>query len=200
MSKLYDKYLTEHIKGVGEAYQWICDNLPGISGMYDDVTSTIMTHDQSKYSKEEYDAYDAYFYGNKSYAVVQEFNKAWLHHIHNNPHHWQHWILIEDDPETGEFYKCLEMPTKYVIEMICDWWSFSFAKGNLKEIFSWYDAHKDIMKLHKNTRKLVEIYLDEIRKKLEEHDLNYPNCGAPISDDKCAFCGTVIYDFATIDA
>ena len=28
---------------------------------------------------------------------------------------------------------------------------------------------------------------------------NCPNCGAPISGDKCPYCGTIIWDFATID-
>ncbi len=26
------------------------------------------------------------------------FNTAWLKHIHRNPHHWQHWVLFEDNP------------------------------------------------------------------------------------------------------
>ena len=28
---------------------------------------------------------------------------------------------------------------------------------------------------------------------------NCPNCGAPIQEDVCPYCGTVIWDFATID-
>lgn len=28
---------------------------------------------------------------------------------------------------------------------------------------------------------------------------NCPNCGAPISGDACQYCGTVIWDFATIE-
>ena len=59
------------------------------------------------------------------------------------------------------------MPYKYIIEMICDWWSFSWNKGNLKEIFDWYDDHKNHMKLHKDTRKTVEEILNRIKEKLE---------------------------------
>ena len=29
--------------------------------------------------------------------------------------------------------------------------------------------------------------------------LNCPNCGAVIVSEKCAYCGTVFYDFSTID-
>ena len=132
------------------------------------VTRLMLTHaDGFTTDPEEYDAYDKYFYGrNKSYAVVQDFNKAWLHHIHHNPHHWQHWVLINDDP--GEGMVILDMPYMYVVEMICDWWAFSWKKENLHEIFSWYDEHKDYMKLSKNTRKTVEDILDKIKQKLEE--------------------------------
>lgn len=30
--------------------------------------------------------------------------------------------------------------------------------------------------------------------------LNCPNCGAPITSTKCPYCGTVFYDFATLDS
>ena len=62
----------------------------------------------------------------------------------------------------------LDMPLNYIFEMICDWWSFSWKTGKLTEIFSWYDAHKDYMKLSGRTRKTVEDILDKIKSKLEE--------------------------------
>nr|DAE02562.1 MAG TPA: hypothetical protein [Siphoviridae sp. ctmYS12] len=30
----------------------------------------------------------------------------------------------------------MDMPYNYIIEMICDWWAFSWNKGNLQEIFN----------------------------------------------------------------
>lgn len=29
--------------------------------------------------------------------------------------------------------------------------------------------------------------------------LNCPNCGAPVTSEKCAYCGTLFYDFSVID-
>lgn len=176
MSKEYDEYLSEHIANVGKAVNWMQDN--GIVHIYEPLEqekSIFELHDASKYGSEEYDAYDSYFYGSKTRAVKEAFNRAWLHHIHNNPHHWQYWVLLEDDPDTGNDYICVEMPPRYVIEMIADWWSFSFKCGNLREIFSWYDEHKDIIKLHSNTRKQVEGILDKIKSKLDEMEENYDN-------------------------
>lgn len=61
------------------------------------------------------------------------------------------------------------MSYEYIIEMICDWRSFSHKVEKLTDIFGWYEKHKDI-KLGKETRKTVESILDAIKKKLEELD------------------------------
>ena len=170
MSVAYDQYLTQHKANVKKGFEWIRDNLPElVIGDYDYEWQIGMAHDASKTNPDEYEAYDAYFYGgNRSYAVVQAFNKAWLMHIHRNPHHWQHWVLINDEPDEGEIL--IEMPYNYILEMICDWWAFSWAKGDLTEIFKWYEEHKDYIKLHEPSRRAVEINLAMIKEKLEEKD------------------------------
>ena len=60
----------------------------------------------------------------------------------------------------------LDMPYEYIIEMICDWWAFSWRNGDLTEIFDWYGKHKDYMKLSDKTRKTVEGILSKIKDKL----------------------------------
>ena len=59
------------------------------------------------------------------------------------------------------------MPYNYIIEMICDWWAFSWNSRNLNEIFDWYDEHKNYMKLSDATRKTVEDILSKIKKRLD---------------------------------
>ena len=164
MSLEYDNYLKEHKANVGAALIWLRDNLPEVLNHKDDE-GVDFEHDASKSDPEEYDAYDNYFYGNKSYENTQKFNLAWLHHIHINPHHWQHWVLINDDPKEGTI--CLDMPYNYIIEMICDWWSFSFKTGNLSEIFNWYDTHKAHILLSDDTRETVEDILGKIQRTIE---------------------------------
>lgn len=170
MSSQYDNYLTEHKENVAKGFRWLQENIPEV--IEDGFEWQIcFNHDASKTDPEEYDAYDAYFYGNnRSYSVVQNFKKAWLRHIHNNPHHWQHWILINDDPKEGMVV--IDMPYIYVVEMICDWWSFSWTKGDLNEIFGWYEDRKDYMKLSANTRRSVEYILGKMKDKLEEKDID----------------------------
>lgn len=100
MSFQYDQYLAQHRSNVKRGYEWLCENLPDV--IKDAVNAgwqTGFAHDQSKDEPDEYNAYDAYFYGNnRSFKVVQDYQRAWLLHIHRNPHHWQHWVLINDDP------------------------------------------------------------------------------------------------------
>ena len=161
----YDKYLEDHITAVKRGHEWLIINLPELFEGYDadNIAEMIIHHDESKYSDEEYYAYCEYFYGNKTDDVKSDFDYAWLHHQHNNPHHWQHWLLREDNGNI----KVLEMPFNYVVEMICDHWSFSWTKGNLYEIFDWYDKNKHKMLLHPNTKRLYETMLQYIKEKLD---------------------------------
>ena len=168
MSFEYDMYLREHRGAVADGFYWMRDNIPEVlrdPEKYNYEHQICFAHDASKSEADEYKAYDAYFYGgNRSYAVVREFNYAWLRHIHRNPHHWQYWILVNDDPDEAEVV--MDMPYNYIVEMICDWWAFSHMKGDLTEIFNWYDEHAGYMKLSDNTRKEVEWILGKMREKL----------------------------------
>lgn len=167
MSFQYDQYLEHHRSNVRRGYEWLCKNLPDVvEGASEAGWLTGFAHDKSKNETDEYEAYDTYFYGNnRSYEVVQNYRKAWLLHIHRNPHHWQHWVLINDDPDEGEIV--LEMPYDYIIEMICDWWSFSWQSGNLYEIFKWYEEHSKYIKLAQTTKITVENILDNMKNKLQ---------------------------------
>ena len=171
MSKEYDEYIKNHINAVGTAAKWMLSHLALADETLTDedkrdIISNVTVHDFSKHDEPEYSAYDDYFYGDRD---EDAFNYAWLHHIHSNPHHWQHWILVMDDKKMGERGKvvALEMPKVYVWEMVADWWSFSWRSGKLTEIFEWYDSLKDGIVMHENTRKLVEAILGEIREAVE---------------------------------
>lgn len=170
MSKEYDDYLDEHIGAVQKAAEWmIGNNIGNIFNLrgaaVESFASNARAHDRSKYLMKEYYAYDAYFYGEKD---DDAFDRAWLHHIHNNPHHWQHWLLFEDENDGKP--KPLEMPKVHALEMVADWWSFSWRSGNLREVFRWYDEHKGRIILHPDTRKYVESVLGEIGEKLDVAD------------------------------
>lgn len=174
MGLQYDKYLKKHLSCVSRGYDYIMmyfkpeelDNiLPNLPGQAV-LDSHISLHDSTKRSIEEYSAYDQYFYhdGEGDAKKEAEFSKAWWHHIRNNPHHWQHWVYPDDDgPLDSNKLKAVEMEDRYILEMICDWWSFSWASNNLFEVFNWYDSHKDKMVLGPETRQKVEKLLSALK-------------------------------------
>lgn len=179
----YNQYLDQHISNVQRGYEWLKENLPEVlsednyiheTSYYGELDEIIEQHDKSKYNKVpdaenyydlacEWDAYNDYFYGEKTPEVESAFNKAWLAHIHANPHHWQHWLLQHDD----EGLEALEMPYVFIIEMIMDWWSFSWKTEKLDEIFDWYNKHKAGIIFNDKTKKIVESILDKIKEKLD---------------------------------
>ena len=64
MRKAYTTYITEHCKYVSEAYRWLVDH----KIVKNDFVHRMQLHDTSKWSEEEYDAYDAYYgYENRCY-------------------------------------------------------------------------------------------------------------------------------------
>lgn len=123
-----------------------------------------LVHDWSKWRRKEFVPYAMHFYGRHQqkrdktgyYKPTDTgdaaFDLAWLHHQKLNPHHWQWWVLPEDQGGV----KVLEMPERYVKEMICDWWGASTAYGYKGQNHDWYEANKHKMQLHPNTRAYVE--------------------------------------------
>ena len=174
MSSVYNLYIEGHLLAVQSAYQWMRAYYPNFQKWSTPLLEIqiIRDHDRSKLSKEEYDAYDKKFYpdfadkGLEMMDVDLAFKRAWLHHIHANPHHWQHWVLLNDDPSEGQ--EALLMPIEYIIEMVCDWWSFSWMKGDLNEVFDWYEERKNYIVLHPHSRQQVEGILNTIRETLFE--------------------------------
>lgn len=111
MSFQYDQYLARHRANVKRGFDWLSENLPGL--MTNTLTAgwnTEFAHDQSKNEPDEYEAYDAYFYGNnRSYEVVQRYQRAWLLHLHRNPHHGSTGFLsmtIWKTVNWRPFWKC----------------------------------------------------------------------------------------------
>lgn len=179
----YNEYLTTHINNVKKGYEWFKENLPHLLSednyidelaYYGELDDIIAQHDRSKYIKVpdadnyyeltcEYDAYADYFYGEQTPEVKECFDRAWLSHIHMNPHHWQHWMLQNDT----DGLRLLDMPYVFIVEMIADHWSFSWKSGNLYEIFDWYNSNRDKILLSDKTRKTYEKILFAIKDKLD---------------------------------
>lgn len=126
-----------------------------------------LVHDVSKFLPSEFGPYANFFYGQKNSDIKKgrdetgyykptdtgdaAFDFAWLLHQKRNRHHWQFWILPEDDG--GE--KVLEMPLVYAIEMLCDWKGAGRAQRT-PDTLAWYMKNGHRMRLHPRTRVFIE--------------------------------------------
>lgn len=110
----------------------------------------LLIHDWSKLTPAEWGPYVHTFY--TDHGSQEAFDAAWLHHQHRNPHHWQHWLLREDDGPT----KALPMPEGLVREMVADWMGAGRAITGRWEVEKWWSANRDKIVLHHDTLALVE--------------------------------------------
>lgn len=125
-----------------------------------------LLHDMSKFSKAEFWTSVKYYQGTSSPIDAEKKEKGysyvWLHHRGRNQHHWEYWI---DNLGTKE-NKPAKMPYRYAAEMICDWIGagkvYLGDKWTIKSPLEYYNANKDKMILHPETRKMVEKYLQDI--------------------------------------
>ena len=177
MSEKYDQYLEEHISNVLKSFKVLWEVLTpewfqekGLDLTL--INYTLTEHDRSKYDSHEYEAYDNYFYPEENEPqdkelVDRQFDYAWLRHIYLNPHHWQHWILRKDDGSTT----ALDMPPLYILEMICDWMSFSVKRNSPFEFVNFYNENVDNnrIELSENTKALVDEIIDRYTIYLEMH-------------------------------
>ena len=85
---------------------------------------TLLFHDISKFTRDEFMPYVNYNFGGDNEKENQiAFDRAWNHHQKRNKHHWQYWLLINDEDGTYP----LDMPKVYIREMVADWMGASKA-------------------------------------------------------------------------
>lgn len=156
----YLDYVTQHIITVNKV--WKKMEQPGVMPasitkiQIEQIHENIIIHDESKMGFWEFEAYRARFFTSESdeeiSIVEKDFHKAWVHHIANNPHHWEHWVTFKN----GSPYPC-EIPFIYLIEMLCDWTAMSVKFNNRPT--NWFIQNKDKMILHTQTASLIKGWL-----------------------------------------
>ena len=127
------------------------------------------THDFSKFRPSEWLPYVEYFYGNWDRdepddfrywtgrdKVQRPFDRAWLKHQHRNQHHWQHWVLREDEGNV----KLIGMPYFIIVQMVCDWIGASKAiRGKDAMPVEWYRKEKDKMEMEEVSQNTFEMLI-----------------------------------------
>lgn len=124
-------------------------------------------HDWSKFRLSEFIPYARYFYGDypkyKTGAktcwphlfkedIDRRFDKAWLFHIHRNRHHWQYFLLREDDGDV----KNIPIPVIYLKEMLADWRGAGKAITGKDNVVEWYTKNANKISLHWISKMWIE--------------------------------------------
>lgn len=130
----------------------------------------LIIHDWTKFTPAEWSGYIYRFMRGDAgkFDKINDpdfWHKAWNHHWHNNPHHWEYWLGGFQLAHEGlADVKVLEMPYNFAAEMVADWMGASKAYTGSWDIFDWYNKNKDKMILHQNTRALVELIMNTVNK------------------------------------
>jgi hypothetical protein len=153
----YKQYIIAHIERVSKFADWLKENCPEVfDGVdMDAFDEVIIEHDESKFSEEEFEPYAKKWFGDGK--KTPEYEAAWEHHWKNNEHHPEYWL--------GE-----DMPYIYILEMICDWGSFSIASGNMRELSDFYfnKAKEDPEKMLSDaTKEIIEDILSIINSAID---------------------------------
>jgi hypothetical protein len=153
-------------KDVAEAYtEALCRHIACVreAGRKLGVLSVLLeVHDQSKWSVFEFPGYSRHFRGDGKNH--DEFAAAWLHHIHCNPHHWQHWIFPDGySPEESSVENgVVRMPDDYALEMVADWMGVSRAFTGSWDMRDWLRKNVPRIMVHSETAKYLGSVLRDL--------------------------------------
>ena len=121
-------------------------------------------HDLSKYMPVEFFRGVKYYQGDRSPNDAERkdigMSLAWLHHKGRNKHHFEYWIDYDFTGAVKGQMSGLEMPLRYVVEMVCD--RIAASKTYMKETYTdsaplaYFERGKDHYLMHPKTKKLLE--------------------------------------------
>ena len=119
----------------------------------------LLLHDLSKFSSAEFWPYADYFYGSKSNSTL--FRQAWIHHVHHNDHHGEHFIdnyaSFIDQLDSVEL-TIHPMPDDAILEMLADnlaatrSYEGHWPDQKKKDGWAWMTKWFDTLKLHPITK------------------------------------------------
>lgn len=147
----YKEYITTHINNVKKAWEMmreskgcmniikksidnyiIPNSILSLDGFIYAEDLFIKTHDHSKFSLEEWDAYRRHFYpisDKEKEESKEDFEKAWVHHYTVNTHHWNHWYKNKKNVNAMDLIS--------VVELCCDWIAMNMVfKGTAIDFYN----------------------------------------------------------------
>ena len=137
-----------------------------------------LTHDLSKYSPTEFGVGARFFQGDRSPNSAERdakgYSEAWMHHKGRNRHHHEYWTDL--NKETRK-YESVEMPRKFLAEMIMD--RIAACKVYQGEKYedgaplAYLNRSTERSIMHPNTRRQLEYILTMLKDRGEKETFRY---------------------------
>lgn len=137
-------------------------------------------HDMSKYSPSEFLVSAKYYQGNRSPNNAERedkgYSSSWLHHKGRNKHHYEYWVDYSSQSKCS-IYIPVEMPTKYVVEMLMDRIAASkvYNEGHYTDDLplKYFTRSMSVIPMHENTKRLLYGLLRMLEVYGEEKTFNF---------------------------
>lgn len=136
VARKYLEYVRQHIECVWRAEEELKLDVPNIG-----------LHDLSKFDMAEFPGYARHFCGG---GDPNGLATAWLHHMHENGHHWQYWLFPDNFTPRGSdvVNGAVFMPEVNVREMVADWHGVELALNGKWSITGWLARSMPNIRLH----------------------------------------------------
>lgn len=137
-----------------------------------------LTHDLSKYSPTEFWPGAKYFQGVRSPNAAERedlgYSTAWMHHKGRNRHHYEYWTDMS--PQTRR-YEAVEMPRKYLVEMVMDrraaCMTYQGKDYQPSSPLEYFEKSRERTLMHPNTQRQLEYILTMLAERGEQETFRY---------------------------
>lgn len=137
-----------------------------------------LTHDLSKYSRVEFKNGAKYYRDggspHKNERNDKGYSESWMHHKGHNKHHCEYWT---DFNYLTLKYEPVEMPKKYIAEMVCDRIAASktYNPKTYDDSFplKYFMNEVDWLPMHENTKKELIFLLNMLKEKGEKETFKF---------------------------
>lgn len=125
---------------------------------------SLLVHDYTKLYPGYAKSYGRQFFGDQH--DPEGFAYTWNHHQKRHRHHWEYWIMLTGHNRGGfPDGHVLDMPEKYIREMVADWLAASRTYNHTDveslESWDWFQNNFDKIRISYRTRERIMDILNE---------------------------------------
>lgn len=167
--KAYIENVNLHRRLIKDAFDKYGNQFANCLSVNTDILEIrINAHDLSKLNNDiEMEGYRLHDFLSKeddidSHRIKLLYEKAMLHHYHNNTDHPEHWIIVENDGIVA-----IDMDSESICEMVLDWIAFGNEDNTRSDAISFWDYNRGSKRLTLNTVNKIDILIDILKQTKE---------------------------------